>query len=88
MILAAAISVTGCVAAPPQELKKDPFVEKWIGSSKEKLIKEMGQPTRQSTLGQESTLVWEKNSRCYIVFNTGKDGTVKTGYRRRCGEAE
>lgn len=81
----------GCAATtpPPPKTHHDPFVEQWIGKSKQQLIAALGQPTMQDSLSTgESTLVWEKQGgKCRISFNTDRNGRVDSG-NNRCGAKE
>lgn len=75
--------VVGCTSEPVPPEHHDAFVEKWLGKHRKELVREMGQPTRETKLSSgEKTLVWEKPSDCYITFNITKADVIESGYRR------
>lgn len=73
----------GCTTAVLPSSHHDVVVERWVGKSKKQLIASMGPPTRETTLSSgESTLIWERQSGCFITFHTDKHGMVEAGTDR------
>jgi len=78
--LAIILLLWGCgTTAPTPPTHHDAVIEKWIGKTKQEVIKAFGHPSREATLPTgESTLVWEKQN-CYLAVDTDKEGIVRTG---------